>query len=269
MKKLLKTTFVFIMTAAIFALSCASAFAAGEDSLKINGEASAQKGDTVTYKMYMGDCTDKLEGIQMSISYDSSCLKVDKDSLEFPSLSDVVSNAGVDNIILFNWTNVTNLASFEDTKELVSVDFQVLKGGNTDITYFITEMYGDDMTYFKTYTLTYSLDVNGKSAVTEGTPRVCEDEKVKNENQGGFVNYADGKGEENGSGEGHVAVTGVTSAQEITKPVNGASGGNNAGAIVTVVAIIVVIIAIIIAVILSNHYSKGSGKNNKSKKSKE
>lgn len=261
MKKGLKISFAVLMTALIIALSSLSAFAADEVTV-INGKAKAHSGDTVTYTLKLGDSAEKLEGIQMYVFYNKTYLSVDEDSLEFPSLKGVVKNANYKDGIAFNWTSVTDLVDFSKTKTLMSVDFKVKRPGKTDITYFITEMYGKDITYLKSYKLTYDLAVNGKVVIKDEVPPLTSDEQLKNRYQGSFTNYADGMGEKNGKGKDHVSVTGdhekastadPSAATSVTKDAN---QNGSVGTILIILGIIVAVIAIIILVILRNHFSK-------------
>ena len=73
------------MTALILALSCATAFAAKGD-FTVNG-ANAKVGDKITYTLNLSDCTEKIEGLQMYVAYDSKYLKIDPESLDFPTPS--------------------------------------------------------------------------------------------------------------------------------------------------------------------------------------
>ena len=258
MKKLFKISFAAVLAALCLCLSVITAFAA-KGELTINEEAAAKKGDTVAYTLNMGDCVEELAGIQMQLMYDSDYLEVDADSLRFPKMSGVVSNAKLDDVILFTWTDVMNLADFSKTAPLVTVDFKVKKAGDTAITYFITEMYGSDITYLKRFTLTNDIAVNGETVVEGATPLVVGDLDMQNQYQGDFVNYADGKGVQNGAGENHVAITGVTKASGTAeKIVDVTQGEDNTMTIITVVAIIVVVLAIIAVVILRHHFTKKS-----------
>ncbi|MCH5299170.1 MAG: hypothetical protein J1E96_05330 [Ruminococcus sp.] len=256
MKKLFKISFAAVLAVLCLSLSVVTAFAA-KGELTINEDAVAVEGDTVTYTLNMGDCTEELEGIQMQFMYDSEYLEVDADSLDFPNMNGVVSNAGIADVILFTWTDVMNLADFTKTAPLVTVDFKVKKAGETAITYFITEMYGSDVTYLKSFTLTNDIAVNGEVVVKGASPLIVSDSDLQNQYQGSFVNYADGKGEQNGSGEDHVAVTGATGASVTDSDVIDVNkGGNNVMTIVTVVSIIVVVLAIIAVIILRNRFVK-------------
>ena len=261
MKKGLKIAFAVLMTALITALSVSSVFAA-KDTTEINGKVKAKSGDTVTYTLKLGDCTEKLEGIQMYVFYDKDYLSVDADSLKIPNLKGAVKNANYKDGIAFNWTSVTDLVDFSKTKTLMTVDFKVERSGKTDINYFITEMYGKDITYLKNFTLTYDLAVNGKTVVKDEVPPLSKDEELNSKYQGTFTNYSDGKGEKNGKGKTHVSVTGDHEKSTIADPSDATSvtkdgnQTNSIGTILMILGIIVAIIAIVILVILRNHFSK-------------
>ncbi len=259
MSKVIKISFAVLLASLVFSLSIITAFAA-KGELTVNEDATAKKGDTVTFTLNMGDCTEKLEGLQMQLMYDSEYLEVDEDSLDFPTMSGVVSNAKLDDIIPFTWTDVTNLADFAKKSPLVTVDFKVKKAGDTAITYFITEMYGSDVTYLKSFTLTNDIAINGKTVIKNATPIINENGALRNQYQGSFVNYKDGKGEKNGSGENHIAVTGVTEAASTAESaVDVSRGEDNTMTVVTVVSIIIVVLAIIAVVILRRHFTKKNG----------
>ncbi len=259
MKKGFKISFAVIMTALIIAISCVSAFAATGNTV-INDKIKANSGDTVTYTLKLGDCTEKLEGIQMYVFYSKTYLSVDESSLVFPNLDGVVKNANYTDGIAFNWTSVTNLADFKKSKTLMTVDFKVKRPGNTKITYFITEMYGKDMTYLKSYTLTSDIALNDKTVIKDEAPVLSDDANLNGKYQGSFTNYADGKGEKNGSGKNHVSVTGAgTKAVATGGPANVTTSGNSSTVtIIIILGIVAAVIAIIILVILRNHFAKGS-----------
>lgn len=255
MKKIFKNFLTAVLMAVVLSLSMLTAFAA-KGELTVNDGAVAKKGDTVTYTLNMRDCTEKLEGIQMQLMYDSEYLEIDPSSLSFPNMSGVVSNPNLADIILFSWTDVTTPVDFTEKSPLVTVDFKVKKAGDTAITYFITEMYGSDITYLKSFTLTNDISVNGELVLEDATPIIVENGVLRNEYQGDFINYADGKGEENGEGENHVAITGVTNAPSTAEDViNVTQGEDNTANIIIIVSIIVVVLAIVAAVILRRRFS--------------
>ena len=149
MKKALKTVFALLFAALIAAVSLIPAFAA-KDSLKFNGT-QAKVGDKVTYSLELGGCDELIEGFQMYVFFDSEKLKVVPDTLKCPEIPAAVFNDGVDGKIPVVFSSVSDKLDFSKKKTFLTVDFEVLSGGNTDITYFITELYGEDMTFLKKF----------------------------------------------------------------------------------------------------------------------
>lgn len=263
MKKFIKIPIISLMVALIAAFSVSPAFAA-KGTLLVNGAAKAKVGDKVTYTFYLGDCEEELQGIEVYMYYDSSSLKIDPESVKFPNLPNAVYNAGIEGEIPYNWTSATEFVDFSKTKVLMTADFEVIKEGEADITYFISEMYGEDMTYFKAFTLTESIDINGKNVVKNATPIITANQDYRNQHQGNLVNYADGKGEKNGSGKNHVAETGINdstiAAPAATEVSQGNTADSNVGTIVIVVAIILVSLAIVIVLIIRRRSEKPAGR---------
>lgn len=261
MKRTIKTVSALLMMALLVALTIIPSFAA-KDTLVVNSQdkLNIKKGDIVTYELDLGDCTEDVIGLQANLFYDNQYLKYVEDSLEFPSLKSVVSNPSLDNRITFNWTDITDTADFSKSKPFVKASFEVLKGGETEITYFISELYGDDMTYLKDYTFTYELYVNDKKVVKDETPVVEQDKDNLNLYQGTFINYADGKGENNGSGDSHVSIVGESQKVVPTDVSQGdvETGGQPAilPTVLVILGIVVVLVGIIVIIVVRNIVSK-------------
>lgn len=248
---------ISLFTAVLLSMSCcATAFAA--EGLKVNSSASVNVGDTITYTLYLSECTQPIEGIQMYIYYDKNYLKVDSNSMKYDKFDGVIQNPDCDGYITFNWTNVTDLANFSTKAKMVSVDFKVVKGGKTDISQFIQELYGNDMKYIKSYVMTYSISVNDKTLISNKPPVINDNQDQINGRQGDFINYVDGMGEENTPNKNnHTAVKGnkqngtqiVTNYVDVTKQVTSTvAGSSNIITTVVIAAIIIVIIAIAVVI---------------------
>ncbi len=229
-------------------LSALPAFAA-ENDLKINTDANVKVGDKITYTIYMSDCKELIEGIQMHIFYDKDYLKLDKNSLKLNMFDGATKNTDNDGYIMFLWSNITQLADFSDKEVLVSADFEVLKSGSTAITEFVEQLYGDDMTYIKSYKMTYDISVNGKVILSDKAPLIKSDASIINNYQGDFINYIDGMGEENSPNkDDHPAVTGIKTTVKLN---NGAanvtndSEGADASSVIVVIAFVIVAFAIV------------------------
>ena len=168
MRRLISIITAVMMTVLILTTSVSAANAA-DDVLTINGEGKVNVGDTVKFTLYLDETKEDIIGFELRLFYNSEYLKFDKKSL----------------------------TSFAAKDVFLSCEFEAIKGGEASIEYFVTEMYGDDMTYLKSYKWTYDLEVNGKKVITDGVPPITSDEETLNERQSSFINYVDGMGEEN------------------------------------------------------------------------
>lgn len=167
------------------------------NDLKINDAASVAVGDTFTYSMYISDASKGVMGMQAYVFYDTEYLQIDAKSINFDTLEGVIYNGNLDGYMTFNFSDISNYADFSSRAQLTSMDFKVLKEGNTNITYFIREMYDSDMVSLTGYTLTYDITADNEIVVSEQTPIVEASEKYINTYQGNFINYIDGKGNDN------------------------------------------------------------------------
>lgn len=222
MKKLLKSVSALLM---IVMLLFASSVAVGaaDDSLEIDGRISYNVGDTVSYTVYLADTTETVTGMELYIKYDPEYLQVAADSVDTPKLSNSVINAGyTDNLIYMNWLNVTKGVKFQSKAVLITADFKVLKAGSTNIEFWVEEMFSNDLTYLKTYTMTVEYSDNGKVIKDDVPPIIPSDPDFMSDKQGQFINYADGKGQQNTDvGDDHVAATGAVQNN------NNVNNGNN------------------------------------------
>lgn len=195
MFRLMKKFSAMMIVAAICLMAFTSVNAA--DGATINGDFTAKLGDKFTYSMYMSDCKEEVLGVQMYVFYDQDCLEIDAESVEFDQFKGAIFNANLEGYMTFNWTNISELADFSTRRKIVSMDFTVLKEEDTEITYFIREMYGNGTETLKSYKLTYDIVKDGEDVVIEKTPLVNESDQVLEEYQGDFINYLDGMGDEN------------------------------------------------------------------------
>ena len=198
-KNMLSILFVAVLTVSAFCIPASAA----EDDLTISistdekDSVTAKVGDTVKYAIYMTDTKEEVIGAAMSFFYNDEYLKLNADSINCESFKNAIGNPKLKNFYTFTWTDVQNPVKLNGDKALVSAEFKVLKGGKTDLSYFISDMYGDDMTYLKSYKITCKLWVNGKEVEDSAVPIVNNDTANSEKIQGDFVNYIDGMGEEN------------------------------------------------------------------------
>lgn len=263
MKNFLKTLTALSMIVFIMAISVITGFA--ETNLTVNGIEGVKKGDKVSYSLYLGDCEEGIAGFHMYIYYDQEYLEVVEDTLNFNELDgQVVYNEKSEDGIIFNFSNVSDLGDFSTEKLFATVDFEVLKGGETEISFFVTELYGMDMTYLKSYTFTYDLAVNGQQEINHSAPIITTEQEFIDKNQGQFINYADGKGQANGGEDGQrETILGSTAAptklsvQDVTK---GEDGSDSTTPIVIAVVTLLVL-AIVAIIIVRNALMRGKKEN--------
>lgn len=235
-----------------------TAFAA-DDELTVNSNAKVKVGDKIKYTLYLSDTKEDIIGFELRMFYDHNYLELDKDSVNYGKFDGVIHNLNLEDKIPINWTNITTPVSFSSKAEFLSMEFKVVKGGETEISQFVSEMYGDDMTYLKSYKWTYDITVNDKSVVKDQTPVISEDQQTLEKNQGGFINYIDGMGEENTPNkDNHQAVVGsapgkqiATQYVDVTRYENvSANGSFNMMPLIVIVAVVVVAGAIVAILII-------------------
>lgn len=235
-----------------------TAFAA-DDELTVNSNAKVKVGDKLKYTLYLSDTKEDIIGFELRMFYDHNYLELDKDSVNYGKFDGVIHNLNLEDKIPINWTNISTPVSFSSKAEFLSMEFKVVKGGETEISQFVSEMYGDDMTYLKSYKWTYDITVNDKSVVKDQTPVISEDQQTLEKNQGGFINYIDGMGEENTPNkDNHQAVVGsvpgkqiATQYVDVTRYENvSANGSFNMMPLIVIVAVVVVAGAIVAILII-------------------
>ena len=235
-----------------------TAFAA-DDELTVNSNAKVKVGDKLKYSLYLSDTKEDIIGFELRMFYDHNYLELDKDSVNYGKFDGVIHNLNLEDKIPINWTNISTPVSFSSKAEFLSMEFKVVKGGETEISQFVSEMYGDDMTYLKSYKWTYDITVNDKSVVKDQTPVISEDQQTLEKNQGSFINYIDGMGEENTPNkDNHQAVVGsvpgkqiATQYVDVTRYENvSANGSFNMMPLIVIVAVVVVAGAIVAILII-------------------
>ena len=263
------TSLCFALTLLTFSALTVSAEDGAKESLTINDEATVNVGDTVTYSLYLGDTVEPIVGFELRLFYDSEFLEYQKGSLKFEKFDVVVYNEDIVGKIPMNSTSLTNLPLFDKKSQFLSADFKVTKAGKANISYFFTELYGENMTYLKNFTFTYGITVGDKAIVTDGVPLVNTDEDTLNNNQGDFINYADGMGENSPNQAGHDVVGGTlapymqTEIVEVTRSVSGSEGSSGGGLpgsmIFILIAAPLLIAAVVAAVVIVNKKNKKDG----------
>ena len=232
---------------------------AADNELTVNSDAKVKVGDKIKYTLYLSDTKEDIIGFELRMFYDHNYLELDKDSMNYGKFDGVIHNLNIEDKIPINWTNISTPISFANKAEFLSMEFKVVKGGETEISQFVTEMYGDDMTHLKSYKWSYDITVNDKSIVKDQTPVISDDKQTLENNQGSFINYVDGMGEENTPNkDNHQAVVGsvpgtqiATQYVDVTRYENVTSNGSfNMMPIIVIVAIVVIVGAIVAILII-------------------
>lgn len=228
--------------------------AANGGVLTINGLADAKVGDTVSFTLNLSECKEEIIGFELRFFYDSNLLGYVDDSLVSEEFDDLVYNPHLDGKIPMNWTNVFKPANFSTKKAIFTCDFTVKDGGSTELSYFVTELYNNDMETLKSYKFTYDLSVNGEKVIDDGVLAVSQDADTLYANQGGFINYIDGMGEENTPNKAdHQSIIGnqgpvtytevVNEVQDVTRVVDGNGGSSPMIYFIIAIPIVAVLIA--------------------------
>ncbi len=128
---------VLALLMCLLALAFSVTSFSAEENLKLNGEVNAKVGDKVTYEFCVSDVPEKTEDIQMQVAYDSQYLKVDPDKVEYLDGGSSVYNTDLENEVLFNSANGVQGWDMKEKTMILSLTFEVLQGGSTDITYYV------------------------------------------------------------------------------------------------------------------------------------
>ena len=258
-KHLVKIISLCFVSVLMLSLMTSMTVFAADNELTVNSDAKVKVGDKIKYTLYLSDTKEDIIGFELRMFYDHNYLELDKDSMNYGKFDGVIHNLNIEDKIPINWTNISTPISFANKAEFLSMEFKVVKGGETEISQFVTEMYGDDMTYLKSYKWSYDITVNDKTIVKDQTPVISDDKQTLENNQGSFINYVDGMGEENTPNkDNHQAVVGsvpgtqiATQYVDVTRYENVTSNGSfNMMPIIVIVAIVVIIGAIVAILII-------------------
>lgn len=263
-----------ILLAVILILaSVSTAFAADEGKLKINDALkTVEKGDIVKFTLNLSDTREEVIGFELRVFYDANKLQLVPNSVSSETFDNLFYNEEIKGKIPLNWTDFNNPVNCSKKTPFFSCDFKILADGDAEISYFVTELYGNDMTYLKSYTWTYDVTKGNEAIVSDGVLPISKDEETLNSRQSHFINYVDGKGEENTPNkDNHESVVGKQHSTKIEQDVvevtryedvnNGSSSKNNSGIspmLFIAIAAPIVIILIVIAIVLANKKNKRS-----------
>lgn len=202
--KITKRILSIMAAVLILTVSCLTAVvSADENTLTFNDGKTANVGDTISYTFSLSDCPEPLVGIQMYIYYNPEYLQVSEQyqsdlsgAFINPSYIDDKGNGQV----IVTASDINGM-DYSTKKTIISVDFTVLKGGSSDITYYVTEMYTLDdssgtpeITPLSAYTFQQDITVNGSAVSENETPKLEKDDsKFTSDQVSSFVNNEEGK----------------------------------------------------------------------------
>lgn len=262
MKKIFKVSLSVLVFALILSLSAVNCFA--KSGLTLAEGVTVDKGDTVTYTLYLADCESSVTAMDAMLFYDDEYLELDKESVDFHDLVGVIRNVDLEGSISFVFSAISNPVDFSKRTPVISADFKVKKGGESAIKYFVKDLDCGSVTDSapaKEFTLTCDYvahNADGDKKYEELTPVLLDDKEKIDSYQGSFVNYEDGKGEQNGADANHSAVTGAPQdVVDVTQ--NSASEPNNNTTVIITVAVIVIVLVIGIVLILRKVFANDNG----------
>lgn len=156
------------------------------DSLKVTfgGESvDAKVGDTLKYNIYL--TADKpFEDIQAVTGFDPdklSLVKLSDNETEAkvycPNLDDAIYNSDIDGVVALNAFSTSGL-DFSNEKQLLTLEFVVIKGGETTLDFTVQEMTAIDGTSYFTYSTEITEGVTLRQEVEVESAAVTPAEKL-------------------------------------------------------------------------------------------
>ena len=213
MKKIIAILMSLLIVMSLAAVS-ASALDAAETAVQFN------KGDEVIYNLKL-TVPKKVVGCDFSVYYDSSMLKV-KEVADFTGNYDseehqAVINPNIKDEVIGNWSILSGV-SF-DNRTLVSVKFEAVQAGTSNISYYVRYLYPSSLEQFTDYTFKCDVKVNGSKVVDNAAPQLNTPDK---QSQGLFINSVTGDSE-----DADVNMAGGTTMEDSEGDVNGGDTHEN------------------------------------------
>lgn len=185
MKKILS-----ILIVAVMLMSFAAISAGAVDPAKTIVD--VKSGDQITYKLAFSELDDPVVGCDLSVYYDPSTLEVvsvadfnDKTSGWQSTINPDKSGTGE---IIELWS-ILDGVDFSSKRNAITVTFKAKTSGSTNVSYYVRDMYPEDMIEYTDYKFTCDVLRNGEVVLENAAPEL----NVNNEqDRGGFVNSVDG-----------------------------------------------------------------------------
>lgn len=187
MKNSLQKVTSLIVALLLMVVSVATAFA--------DETSSPKAGSTVEYTLSVADSVQTAVGIHFELFYDVNVMKIKDVSTD--TLSSAAINADKDGVgkIQVVYSNISGF-DCKDKTDLITVSFEVIKEGDTQVQYYVPYFYDLSMVNIYNYTFTQTVAVDGNVTEDATTPILASDDTIKKYadfDRGDFINYETGK----------------------------------------------------------------------------
>lgn len=246
MKRILTVSVVGILTCILMITTMLTALADTANAT-VNG-VDASVGSKVEYTLNLHSKQQDVVGIQMIFKFDTEALELKSVNLDnFPGAT-LNANEQGDGMIYFN-CSILEGVDFSSPAEVAKLQFEVISAKDSDIVYYIQYLYDFDLVNIYDYTLTYTLTVDGETAIDNEAPVLGEVDDIIADagsfDSGDFANNQEGTG----SGIKPVATTAASNNSSSSGSTDNGGDGNTVlyviGGVVLAVLIAVVVIAIV------------------------
>ncbi len=258
MKKFSKIIVSLVLMLLLVSMSVFSSFAAG--NLVVNGK-EASVGSNVTYTFSIGDAQQNLCGIHLVLFFDQDVLKLTEVNTDNLGGSTIVNDNRGNNgriIVTNSFINGTAGLNCKDMTDIVSVTFEVIKEGTTEITYYMPYLYDIDSVNIYDYTFSCDLAVDGQSVIEDEVPALENVAELED-----FGDAGDFANNEAGTGSGIKPTTPPQNqdnapqggSQDSTATDNGNKGSS---VVVPLVCAGVILVAIVVLVVVKSVSGKST-----------
>lgn len=189
MRKFFKSSLAVVITVIMLFASIVTSFA---DATYV------KTGSTLEYTLSIADSEQNIAGIHFELYFDTAVLKIkdiNTDNLSGSTINDNQNGDGRITVVNGLINGSRGLECKEKT-DLITVTFDVIADGDTEVQYYIPYMYDYNLVNLYKYTLTETVTVDGE-VQKDNVPPVLADterlEQIDGFDKGDFVNTEDGK----------------------------------------------------------------------------
>ncbi len=152
----------------------------------------ASSGDEITYQLTLSNTDDPVVGCDMSVYYDPSALEIvsvadfnDKTS-GYSSVINADSDGSGEVIQVFS---ILDGVDFSSGRNLITVTFRAKSDTTSHVSYYVRDLYPDDLQPLSPYTFTCTVLKNGQTYVENAQPEL---NTTTEQTRGHFVNSLSG-----------------------------------------------------------------------------